>query len=208
MINLRRRFILEIHKLHLTNRMRDGIRDDEDEVEFDKYDPSSCPQEYLPIIEKLEEIEIQPDEYYLWYKKLSRALLFRVQADRRWCESDNKMRTMLHDLGFPGIDRVSWKWTSKPLRRAIFEKLFPAFKYYIHKHFGYEYTRILKLIKKYDDVDALQRDETGYGRWSIQEAETQDLSERGARWLTRNFRAGQPRMQEPRQPVRKRPPLP
>ena len=61
-----------------------------------------------------------------------------------------------------------------------------AFKYYIHKHFGYEYTRILKLIKKYDDVDALQRDETGYGRWSIQEAETQDLSERGARWLTRN----------------------
>ena len=45
MINLRRRFILEIHKLHLTNRMPDGIRDDEDEDEFDKYDPSTCPQE-------------------------------------------------------------------------------------------------------------------------------------------------------------------
>jgi len=86
MINLRRRFILEIHKLHLTNRMPDGIRDDEDEDEFDKYDPSTCPQEYIPIIQKLEKLEIQPDEYYLWYKKLSRALLFRVQADRRWCE--------------------------------------------------------------------------------------------------------------------------
>ena len=60
----------------------------EEKVEFDmneaerknEYDPSSCPQEYLPIIEKLEEIEIQPDEYYLWYKKLSRALLFRCSG--------------------------------------------------------------------------------------------------------------------------------
>ena len=99
------------------------------------------------------------------------------------------MRTMLHDLCFPGIDHDSWKWSTalrRGLKRVVFEKLFPAFEYYINKHFGYEYTRILKLIKKYDDVDALQRDETGYGRWSIQEAETQDLSERGARWLTRN----------------------
>ena len=167
----------------------------EEKVEFDmneaerknEYDPSSCPQEYLPIIEKLEEIEIQPDEYYLWYKKLSRALLFRVQADRRWCESDNKMRTMLHDLGFPGIDHVSWKWTSKPLRRAIFEKFFPAFAYYVHKHFGYEYTRMRKLIEKYDSVDALRKDETGFGLHAIREAETQDLSERGARWLTRKL---------------------
>ncbi|CAL6410832.1 unnamed protein product [Bathycoccus prasinos] len=167
----------------------------EEKVEFDmneaerknEYDPSSCPQEYLPIIEKLEEIEIQPDEYYLWYKKLSRALLFRVQADRRWCELDNKMRTMLHDLGFPGIDHVSWKWTSKPLRRAIFEKFFPAFAYYVHKHFGYEYTRMRKLIEKYDSVDALRKDETGFGLHAIREAETQDLSERGARWLTRKL---------------------
>jgi hypothetical protein len=97
------------------------------------------------------------------------------------------MRTMLHDLGFPGIDHVSWKWTSKPLRRAIVENFFPAFAYYVHKHFGYEYTRMRKLIEKYDSVDALRKDETGFGLHAIREAETQDLSERGARWLTRKL---------------------
>ncbi|CAL6330901.1 unnamed protein product [Bathycoccus prasinos] len=70
------------------------------------------------------------------------------------------MRTMLHDLGCPGIDHVLWKWTSKPLRRAIFRNLFPAFAYYINKHFGYEYTRMRKLIEKYDSFDALRKDET------------------------------------------------
>jgi len=181
MINLRRRFILEIHKLHLTNRMPDGIRDDEDEDEFDKYDPSTCPQEYIPIIQKLEKLEIKPDEYYLWYKRFSRALSFHVKADQLWFEENNEMR-----LCFPGTDHDSWKW-SKPLGRAVFRKLFPAFEYYINKHFGYEYTRMLKLIEKYDDVDALQGDETGYGQWFIREAEMQDKNERSARWLTRNF---------------------
>lgn len=183
MINLRRRFILEIHKLHLTNRMPDGIRDDEDEDEFDKYDPSTCPQEYIPIIQKLEKLEIKPDEYYLWYKRFSRALSFHVKADQLWFEENNEMR-----LCFPGIDHDSWKW-SKALGREVFRKLFPAFEYYINKHFGYEYTRMLKLIEKYDDIDALQRDETGYGQWSIREAEMQDKNERSVRWLTRNFRA-------------------
>jgi hypothetical protein len=44
-----------------------------------------------------------------------------------------------------------------------------------------------KLIEKYDSVDALRKDETGFGLHAIREAETQDLSERGARWLTRKL---------------------
>ena len=167
----------------------------EEKVQFDmneaertnEYDPSTCPQEYIPIISKLEELQIQPDGYYSWYKKLSRALLFRVQADRQWCEADDRLRTMLRELCFPGVDNASWNWTSKPFRRAIVERFFPAFACYVHKHFGFECTRIRKLIEKYDDVDALQRDETGYGQWSIREAETQEASERGARWLTRKL---------------------
>jgi len=97
------------------------------------------------------------------------------------------LRTMLRELCFPGVDNASWNWTSKPFRRAIVERFFPAFACYVHKHFGFECTRIRKLIEKYDDVDALQRDETGYGQWSIREAETQEASERGARWLTRKL---------------------
>ena len=167
----------------------------EEKLEFDmneaertnEYDSSTCPQEYLPIIHKLEELRIEPDEYYVWHKKLSKALLFRVQADRRWCETNDKLRGMLKDLHFPGIDDVSWKWTSKPFRRAIVERFFPAFACYTHKHFGYEYTRMRKLIEKYDSVEALRKDESGFGLHAIREAETQDLSERGARWLTRKL---------------------
>ena len=175
----------------------------EENIEFDMkeedrstgtFDEASLPNEYLSIIKVLETIALQPNEYYNWYKRLSKALLHRVEIDRRYCENapDKRLRNVLSDLNYPGIPRsdateTAWNWSSKPLRKKVVQFFLPALSSYAHKHFGFEYTRLRFLIQKYDSIAELQIDQSGYGALVLHEADTQEKKERASRWLTRKL---------------------
>jgi hypothetical protein len=174
------------------------LKDMDEESEskfFNKKYEDSLPNQYLLIIKMLETINVERKECYDWYKRLSKALLHRVEIDRRFCESvaDKRLRNVLSDLEYPGIPQRSdatettWKWSSRPLRKNVVNFFLPALSSYAHKHFGFEYTRLRFLIEKYDSIAELQIDQSGYGAHVLHEAENQEKNERSARFLTREL---------------------
>lgn len=138
-------------------------------------DLESLPPARLLFHAALKEIGFDQKIYWQSYKDVHKACLYGDKKARERIEYSKLGALLATHFHF----QTPFPWTKDVTRRTVTSDVLPGMSTFIHSEFGFQWTRLSKLIVEFDDVDELSKDK-GFGVHVIADAETQEFDEKGA----------------------------
>ena len=134
-------------------------------------------------------VDLSAEDYWRAYAGINRGILYGDEPSRRAVEASKLGRCVVRHFDLPrasGPDGGGGEidWTSAATRKAMLKDVLPGMKTYVQMMHGHKWTRLSRLIDRFDDREALAREVGGFGRHVVSDAKTQASDEAGAAFFS------------------------
>jgi hypothetical protein len=134
-------------------------------------------------------VDLSAEDYWRAYAGINRGILYGDEPSRRAVEASKLGRCVVRHFDLPrasGPDGGGGEidWTSAATRKAMLKDVLPGMKTYVQMTHGHKWTRLSRLIDRFDDREALAREVGGFGRHVVSDAKTQASDEAGAAFFS------------------------